>query len=257
VSLTCRPSTIVPTDSVTLRHCADAVLSLADKATIDREAVSTLTEFIARWIQSPSGYDSIFALTIPADWARIHKPVLSTRAQGHIQYCQFNIGEPNGQVILCPWMCKQPVNAKVGKTYVRQRCLGCGVRCSTPKVTSDRSTLLGRCGLVKTPYPREQYKAEWEPFTASLTPHTTLPLPSPNPSCSSLPPAPFKIRIPPIARSQSPPRLDDHRRAVAMIPPPTPQQPASVKNVKRPIFIDDTTSLPKRQKRTPSRPPKS
>lgn len=107
-----------------------------------------------------------------------HKPVLSTRTQGHALYTKFNFAEPFGKLVLCHRMCSGQLHSKAGRTTVKITCMTCGSTCTVPKVTTDRTTTLGRRRMVKIPYPQEQFPTEWKlpqpgaKFTQPLHPTT-------------------------------------------------------------------------------------
>jgi len=154
----CRDST----NPLALRHCADAVVSLANDVTLVSEVASNLAEFITRWIQSASDIDTIVGSTFPAKWARDHQPVVSTRDCGHTLYTKFDVKEPNGQLVLCHRMCGSEMRAKPGKENVRFTCYKCMSRCSVPRLEPDLRTYLGRRDLIRTAYPQAQFPTEWE-----------------------------------------------------------------------------------------------
>jgi len=75
-------------------HCADAVLSLSNNATIFGEVAAPLVDFAARWAQSPSDYDFIVSATLNTEWASKHHPVLSRADHSHFVYTQYRRWEP-------------------------------------------------------------------------------------------------------------------------------------------------------------------
>jgi hypothetical protein len=57
-------------------------------------------------------------------------------------------------------------------------CRQCNSYCTIPKVTSDSSTLLGSCSLVKVAYPPTQFLTEWRlPVDVQSTTQTTGQMP--------------------------------------------------------------------------------
>ena len=253
-------------DSQAPRHCADAVLSLANNATVVSQVSATLVQFCTRWAQSPSGYDFLVASTMEADWLRSHKPVLSTRAHGHQLYTKFDFGEPNGQVVRCLLMCQAGIKSKAGNATTKITCLGCRSTCLVPKVTTERNTPLSRRAMVKVLYPQPQYPTEWklpdpstlfmsqahlsipttEPSTSAATPIDQRPSgPTPLLRTSSLPvpSGPMRgrfpsytglvIRIParPLVHSRSASQLENgNKRATALDSPPSSQKKQPKKN---------------------------
>jgi hypothetical protein len=134
------------------------VLSLANDATLISEVSLPITDFITRWVQSSSTFDTIVAATVPQRWARAHLPVLST-SEGHTLYTGFSSSEPNGHRIVCPGDCKREIQVDVRKNNVRHQCLKCGWKCFTPKVEHDKSTVLAWNNLLKVPFPQLRYVA--------------------------------------------------------------------------------------------------
>ena len=234
------------------RHCADAVLSLSNHATVVSQVALPLVNFCTRWAQSPSGFDFLVASTMPTNWVEVHKPVLSTRTRGHTVYTKFSFAEPFGKIVLCHRMCTGQLRAKAGKTNTKITCMTCGSTCSVPKFTTDRTTTLGRESMVKFVYPQEQYPTEWklpEPgskFTQAVHP-TTLPAqnspvvtpsleniqvpipPAQEPPVTTLPVQMPPIATPPVQRSQAATRSSQKSRPV---PPPVTKEPPSLSLVR-------------------------
>jgi hypothetical protein len=137
------------------------MLSMANNSTVVGRVAPTLADFASLWARSPSGYDFLIASTMKAEWAAVHKPVIS-REGVYTLYTQFKVSEPDGKLVLCHRMCKASISSKSRPNVVRFICSACGSRCSTPKFTSNRETLLGHRQLRKTTFPQEQYPTEWE-----------------------------------------------------------------------------------------------
>lgn len=53
------------------------------------------------------------------------------------------------------------IKSKPRAENVRFTCMGCGSKCSVPHVRLDRTTTLGRKGLIKTAFPQEQHRVVW------------------------------------------------------------------------------------------------
>lgn len=155
-------------------HCADAVLSLSNNATVVGEVAAPLVDFAARWAQSPSDYDFIISATLNAEWASQHHPVLSRANHGHFVYTRYRRWEPEGKIVRCCQNCSEGVTMKDRNTNtVRFICEGCGLRCSVQKSLTDldKSTPLGKRSFVKVDFPRPQYPTpNWElpPTTATV-----------------------------------------------------------------------------------------
>jgi hypothetical protein len=158
------------------RHCADAVLSLANYTTLVSEVSSPLTEFAARWAQSRSRYDSIIASTFCSKWAKAHRPVLSRKKNGHTLYTRYDRREPNGNLVLCDLRCGQILEAHSSKNTIRLICKKCNYRCTIPLHTTDSSTALGHSVFVKTAFPQTQIRADWALPPSSLAKEMPTPV---------------------------------------------------------------------------------
>jgi hypothetical protein len=147
----------------TLRHCADAIISFADNSNVVGQISTRAADFCSRWIQSATNdYDVIVASVFPPDWAMVHKPVISTREEGHMLYTKARPSEPDGMIVLCHRQCEALLDADPRGSTVRFTCTDCGSRCSTPLVNPNTRTILGSRGLIKVPYPRIIYPTEWK-----------------------------------------------------------------------------------------------
>jgi hypothetical protein len=144
------------------RHCADAVISFSNPATVVSRVATTLAECTARWVQSTSDYDEIFAATMTSDWATWNKPVISRPGVGHTLYTGYDIRHPDGRVPRCPSKCGLPFDRKINPKSVRLTCPKCGRKTHVPKVKSNFDTPLGRRNIVKTPFPDEPLMLRWE-----------------------------------------------------------------------------------------------
>lgn len=207
------------------RHCADAVLSLSNRITVVGDVASPLVEFITKWIQTPSGYDVLFARTIPTHWARAHKLVLSRRIDGkpyHELYTAFDVTEPNRELARCHQGCgiESRVSAARG-SRIEISCLKCGSSSLITKVKEDTSTVIGAASLVKTPYLPGRAPIQWRypddtsalaalplPLSKSISLPTDLRIQT-NPPMEVDPPMPIDlpIQIDPPARVNPPARI--------------------------------------------------
>lgn len=227
------------------RHCADALLSMANNNTVVGQIASALADFASLWVQSPSSYDFLIGHTMRGDWTATHKPVLSM-AGVHTLYTTFKISEPDGKLVICHRSCGAAIKAKVRKNNVRFTCSACGSTCSTQKFTSNKATLLGHYGLVKTAFPQEQYPTEWalptpidggQGFVAMETNISAVNSPHPNPSnAPQLPSAPLD----PTATTQ----YQGHRLhpSTSEAPPTSPTDPLPPTTSRTPEHIPPTPS---------------
>lgn len=153
-------------DTYNFSHCADAVLSLSNHATVVSEVATELANFAALWAQSLSDYDFIISTTMTADWAGKHHPILSRVNRGHTLYTRYRRWEPQGQLVRCHNNCKDEIQMNDrSKNILRFTCLGCKSRCRIPKSVTDldKSTNLGKKLFVKVSFPRTQYPTPlWE-----------------------------------------------------------------------------------------------
>ncbi|KAF9781086.1 hypothetical protein BJ322DRAFT_1023203 [Thelephora terrestris] len=201
-------------------HCADAVFSLANIVTLVGEVAADLTRFVALWVQTPSGYDFLISRAFDGRWCNDHRPVISRKVDGHIAYDMFSLERPGGQVVLCHRNCGQLLKYRPKGSKVRFSCPGCGSSTTTPKITSDRATCLGRRDIVKAPFPPKQFPTEWK-------------LGTPNEGTDG--------RAPEIARSRSLPIP-----SISILPTPTFQPPTRTLTplpTSRPV-LSASTSMP-------------
>ena len=160
-------------------------MSLANKTTVVADVSCPLAAFITAWVTTPSGYDALFAAEMRDDWARRHRPVLSTREGGHVLYTGYHITEPNGQLVHCHRQCgiENRTHNTTGHrgNQVKITCRKCQSYCTIDRATLDSSTPLGSRRLVKTVYPPEQVATTWmfkDPKIKATTPMMKV---SPNP----------------------------------------------------------------------------
>jgi hypothetical protein len=153
------------------------VISLANNTTIVGEVCTKLVDFAARWAQSPTCYDVIVATTFDAEWAKAHRPVISSTRQGHVLYTRFRLEQPLGQLVLCPGRCPEGVRSKTQNDNLRFICIGCNLRCTIHKSIGqlDKSTALGRATFVKTAFPQALYSGtmEWKKQDIKPAPQDT------------------------------------------------------------------------------------
>ena len=241
---TSTPVTLVPICLPSHRHCADAVLSLSNHATVVSQVALPLVHFCTRWAQSPSAFDFLVASTMPTDWVEVHKPVLSTRTMGHAIYTRFSFAEPFGKIVLCHRMCTGQLRAKAGKTTTKITCMTCGSTCSVPKVTTDRTTTLGRQSMVKVAYPQEQYPTEWKlpqpgsKFTQAVHPATLPAQNSPvvTPSVENI-----QVLIPP---AQEPPVATPPVQTRQVATPPVREPQVAAPPVRKPQVATPPVQTP-------------
>ena len=208
-----------PSDSPVCRHCADAVLSFANKATVVSRMMAKLMDFIVQWAQTPSDYDILIAKTITAEWAQEHLPVLS-RDGAHVMYTGYNVVEPDGRPLVCHntdcgvenrvW--EQKRNGKI-----RLCCLSCRSKCTVDQVALDTTTTLGRRELLKVSFPPPPNAAGWQPDPDEQTPRQQRLLAGPPPRMKDL-------TDPPLAPSLSVVPPSD--AALDPSPPPTTPSPS-------------------------------
>lgn len=209
--------------STTVRHCADAVLSFANKATVVSRMMTRLMEFICQWAQTPSDYDVLIAHAFSAEWAQDHLPVLSRKGE-HVMYTGWNPIEPEGLPLFCH-------NRGCGvenrvwerrKTKVHLTCLACGSTCSLDAPHAlDMTTPLGRREMLKVGFPPKPALGEWKVLNSPIRPTPSeqslpavpdstsysqlsplVPPPAPSPAPSLSQPHPLaigRLRIPPLA----------------------------------------------------------
>jgi len=143
------------------RHCADAVLSLANASTVVGMVDTTLIDLCARWAQSSGDYRTLIHNTMKPEWAMAHRPVLSRQGQ-HTLYTKWTMSEPRGMLVVCHLGCGDILTMKYQGQGVRFICRKCNSRCYTGFYPSDTSTILGKKGFVETTFPQERYRTEWK-----------------------------------------------------------------------------------------------
>ena len=147
------------------RHCADAVLSFANRKTLVGDVSPVLIDFTCGWIQTPSNYDVLVAKTMTPSWVAIHQPVISrhngTPKGEHTLFTEYGAGYPDGQIALCPKRCGRPMVHKAGDTNVRVRCSECKTTARVPKFTTGRTTILAAVDIVPVPFPRPIFSVSW------------------------------------------------------------------------------------------------
>ena len=116
-------------------------------------------------------------------WVKQHQPVISVPGKDHHLYAIQHVTQPNGEIVLCHGRCNQGLVHHIGASMVRFECLGCNSRCSVPLPVLDRTSPLGRCGLIKTPYPPKQCPGNWRSLTNNESEDPT-PTPSADPTSS-------------------------------------------------------------------------
>jgi hypothetical protein len=230
-----------------LRHplslSADAIVSLANTTTVVGDVAGTLSEFATLWVTTPSDYDTIFAATVHWQWARLHRPVLSTGRDDHVMYTGFHTAEPLGQLTRCPRDCGvENRSYHVSGRRVIVTCRGCNAQCSLDKVGIDASKTLGSRSLLKVAYPPALVAAHWvfkeprppapivvAPVTAASTrdPRTTSMDQSSVSVGSRLNPAVTSQTTLPRAALLAPPRPDlYHARSLPELSPRTDTRPS-------------------------------
>ena len=259
----------VPTPAFS--HCADAVISLANRTTIVGDVAGTLSELLVAWTTTPSDYDALFAATVRDDWARRHRPVLSRGSDDHTLYVGFSITEPDGDLVRCHRGCgiENRWYTTKGNT-VQITCKECGSLCTVEKVTQDRTTALEVRHLVKTCYPPRQADTTWRyiqdgPKVVGPTPATvrtptnptnllapppamlrSRPQPHP-PSQTWTDPAPPRSPVPtgplPTGRGRRPDHTPTYHSHATRPQPPVPQRPSSL-TVAPPTAITQARSAP-------------
>jgi hypothetical protein len=134
--------------------------------TIVSNVALDVVAIVARWVQSPSSYDTIFAAHLRRDWAQEHRPILSMPGGRHFLYNGYHPTEPKGWVVVCHQAQCQLNGAKHGhhvskSKVVKITCGGCKSETRIPLTTSDRSHPLEHKELVKVSFPPPQVRTHW------------------------------------------------------------------------------------------------
>ena len=247
-----------------MSHCADAVLSFANKTTIVGDIAPTLLSLISNWVETCSDYETLMAKSVSSTWANNHLPVLSGRGHDpsryskfskdgqevandtsdgddHILYTRFNLGQPRGKTIKCHGGCDKGITSKQTKGGVRVECKGCKSRSMVPAFKTSTTTLLGKRGLVAVAYPQDQYPTPNWKLSQAGPPNPTPPTPAPPEST----PAPPESTPAPLESTPPPKRPTPHLPLQSTLPPPLPD------------LIVRSTSLPPRTSARPTTPESS
>ena len=123
---------------------------------------TTITQFVTRWVQTPSNYDTLVATTMHKDWVHKHQPVISQHSTGHQLYDRFSVERPKGMPVVCHRReCKQIIQYRIHSDEVRMACPGCLSTTRIPKILPDRDNILSNVGIVRVEYPPRDYPAQW------------------------------------------------------------------------------------------------
>jgi hypothetical protein len=215
-------------------HCADAILSLANKTTVVGDVATTLSDFVTLWVTTTSDYDMLIARTMSDDWAREHRPVLSRKGV-HTLYTGFTITEPNGGLVRCHQGCgNENRSHHVVRNTVVVSCRGCNSSCIIEKVGIDSSTTLGGRSLVKTRYPPTLVPAQWRLDDPSTQAKRSTIRQAPTPAVSTLPSGPTppsmpRLLVPP------PPTLSHSASLPALRPAPVVRSLEAVRQTDYPL----------------------
>ena len=262
-----------------ISHCADAVISLANNATVVGDVGTTITQFVTRWVQTPSDYDFLVATTMTKDWIHRHQPVISRHSTGHQLYSRFSVESPRGMRVLCHRReCNQVLKYRIHGEQVHISCPGCGSKCRIPKFVTDSGHVLGRAGIVRVVYPPPEFPTEWRlPTEGPLRdqarpPRKTTPIITRRPQSVAIPPPPpaSDHRPPPPAHLRHP---LDHRssqlsHSVSLDPLPTPPPKLKASSSSSSLYItvpplnsaitrSRSTPAIRNQSATPTPPPQS
>ena len=175
-------------------HDAEAVLSLANNATVVGDVAATLADIISTWARTGSNFDTIISCVVHGDWALYHRLVISRRREGnadksdHTLYTGYSPMEPNGQLVRCHRGCGgENMSAEPQGPTFRITCRGCGSWCFVTSVAKEKSSIPGSAGIVKANYPQKQAMTQW--VLNEPVPHPAQPL-DPTPKRSTQPTVP-------------------------------------------------------------------
>lgn len=193
-------------------HSAD-VLSFADNSNIPGEIATGVIDLCSRWVQSAStDYDVLFGSVLTPRWAMEHKPVLSRKGLGHVLYTKATTAEPDGELIVCHNDCGAILDTHSGSQRIRFVCTDCESTTFVPLIVPKRTGILGKNGLVRTPFPQSRYPATWK--------HRD-------------PTRPMKFQLPPT--SEPPTSWSAPTPHVSILPPGHPSRPHPSSEVKVPL----------------------
>lgn len=151
------------------RLAADAILSFANRTNIVHDVMTTVTQFLIHWAQTPSNYDVLFARVMRSDWAARHLPVLSQKGQHHL-YTAYKSSEPDGQLVMCHNGCGMENRMWVDRPkIVKLVCHTCLSVCIIKRVPRE-SGILGSRSLKKVEFPQGRARTEWKYFIVDAPP---------------------------------------------------------------------------------------
>jgi len=138
-----------------------------------------LIDFLAYWVQTSASYNTLFAKTMTAEWAKQHQFIIShhgrdpsrfTKYAGptppamppsppcpddHILYTLYACEEPMGMLAQCYNRgCTRGVTGKKRGAKVIITCSSCLWQREVPSYTTDQETLLGHRGVITVGYPQ-------------------------------------------------------------------------------------------------------
>jgi hypothetical protein len=81
----------------------------------------------------------------------------------HILFTKFDLGQPAGMVVLCPFRCNQEITSRQTEKGVRLRCRKCQSRVTIPQFKTGRDSPLRKHALVAVRFPQGQYPTvKWD-----------------------------------------------------------------------------------------------
>ena len=79
----------------------DAILSFAHAFTVAGDISTEVAKFILGWVTSRSNYDVLIAKAFTAEFASLHRPVISQAGGVHTLYTGHSLVEPKGHPVIC------------------------------------------------------------------------------------------------------------------------------------------------------------
>ena len=124
------------------------------------DIMTTVTQILLCWVQTPSDYDVLFTRTMRPDWALKHLPVLSQRSVYRLYTGYGNI-QPNGERVVCHSGC----GVENRSWFVRANdmkiiCHKCSLACAF-QIVKPKSGILGSQSLIEVEFPQPQARVSW------------------------------------------------------------------------------------------------
>ena len=154
----------------------DSVLSFAVPGVLVIEAMSPLPSMIKLWVATSSSLLQVVDRSLNSDYLRRFRPVISSRALGHVTYVTLHKTIVGGVQVECPFMCndgiklsgnKKPDNGRVAYKLTCNTCkrsrkfVVTGDYVDTEGGRDPRYEFIAGCNAVQTSFPIPKRSDGW------------------------------------------------------------------------------------------------